>query len=70
MQIGDKTLLEIEAGSDPVRALAEAAGPYAGRQNVLDLAIAHEPDCPCTDDTRELAECACRILRVTVTRVA
>lgn len=53
-----------------MKAVAEAAQPYAGISHVLDLAITHAEDCPWSDDTAELADCTCEIVTVTATRLA
>jgi hypothetical protein len=72
MDVGETRHMEIATGGDPENALLHAVLPYtpAGEAQVMELAVAHDDECPCAGNERPMGDCTCEIVEVRLVRHA
>ncbi len=70
MKIGEKKMIEVATGGDPVAALSAGVVPYSTPGHVMSVGVGHDEGCPCTAAEKPMTQCTCEIVEVTISRVA
>lgn len=70
MKVGARYVAEISTAGRPAEAVAAATRDLADGPYVIEVSVAHDEGCPCTESGEPMMACTCEIVSLEGTRVA